>query len=448
MKNIFILSVILMLASCRHESSKEKAKEYWNNNQFELALDEISNAIKEHPDSGSFYTFRAAIYDIMSRYDEEINDLNKIIELNANEKDVLFAYHQRAVANSSIGLFEEALQDINYFIAHQGQGTASTDEMSEAYLNKASILYELNDKVEASANYYLALSNANDDIKASAYMGLANLSETPQEALDLLNKAISIAPDNAEILANMATIYLEQGDVERAYSDARKSFALDPYNAPNNFNLGQIHALYLNQPDSAKKYYERVIKIEPHSIKSTPAYINLAIMESQSDNFRAAYKYAQKAVKLMPDDDGILYNVAHILSDMQKTKEALDAVSKAIKINSTEVEYYNLKGAILIDMQKFDEAIDVFHKCIEVKPDFGGAYYNLGYIYGELDNHEQSIHFYNKAVQLNFDLEATLVNLALQEIKADRESNACVHLQKAYQLGRTDIKSLMDKYCK
>ena len=149
----------------------------------------------------------------------------------------------------------------------------------------------------------------------------------------------------------------------------------------------------------------------------------------------------------MPDDDGIQYNVAHILSDMQKTKEALDAVSKAIKINSTEVEYYNLKGAILIDMQKFDEAIDVFHKCIEVKPDFGGAYYNLGYIYGELDNHEQSIHFYNKAIQLNFDLEATLVNLALQEIKANRKPDACVHLKKAYQLGRTDIKSLMDKYC-
>ena len=57
MKYIFILSAIFMLASCQHKSSKEKAKEYWNNNQFELALIEISDAIKEHPDSSSFYTF-------------------------------------------------------------------------------------------------------------------------------------------------------------------------------------------------------------------------------------------------------------------------------------------------------------------------------------------------------------------------------------------------------
>lgn len=48
----------------------------------------------------------------------------------------------------------------------------------------------------------------------------------------------------------------------------------------------------------------------------------------------------------------------------------------------------------------------------------------------------------------NFDLEATLVNLALQEIKANKKASACAHLEEAYQLGRTDIKPLMNKYCK
>ena len=421
MKYIFILSAIFMLASCQHKSSKEKAKEYWNNNQFELALIEISDAIKEHPDSSSFYTFRAAIYDIMSKYDAEINDLNKIIELNESEKSILFAYHQRAVAKLSLGLLEEALKDVDYFIAHQE--TLSDEEIAEAYINKASILYELNDKVRAKENYHLALSNENDNIKANAYVGLANLAENPQDALDLLNKAVKIAPDNVEALANMATIYLEQGDVERAYSNAKKSFTFDPYNAPNNFNIGQIYALYLNQPDSAKKYFERAIKIEPYSIKSVPAYINLAIIEGNSGNLQNAYKYAQKAVELKPEDDGIQYNVAQILSDIQKTNEALSAVSKAIEIK-------------------------VFHTCIEIEPNFGGAYYNLGYIYGELNNYEQSIYFYNKAVQQNFDLEATLVNLALQEIKANKKASACAHLEEAYQLGRTDIKPLMNKYCK
>ncbi len=448
MKNISILFTILMLVSCLPKSSKEQAMAYWKNKQFKSALNEISKAIEENPDSSNFYLFRASIYDVMSDYEAEIQDLNKIIELNKNEKEVLNAYHQRGIVKSNLGLHQEGLNDIDYFISNKYKTALSTDEIAEAYINKASILYLLNDNIKAKEFYQLALSTTNSDIKASAYMGLANLSETPQEALKLLNKALNIAPDNAKIYANMATSYIEQEDIEKAYSCAKKSLSLDPYNAENNFNLGQIYYLYLSQPDSAKKYYERTIKIEPNSIKSAPAYINLAIMENYCGNFTNAYEYAMKATKLMPDNGDIQYNVAHILSNMQKTEEALHAISKAIEINPTEVEYYNLKGAILIGMQKYEEAISVFHKCKNIKPDFGGAYYNLGYIYGELHIHEQSIYYYNKAVQLNFDLKNTLVNLALQEIEANEISNACIHLKKAYQLGRTDIKPLLDRYCR
>ena len=68
----------------------------------------------------------------MSKYDAEINDLNKIIELNESEKSILFAYHQRAVAKLSLGLLEEALKDVDYFIAHQ---ETLSDEEPLFYMN-------------------------------------------------------------------------------------------------------------------------------------------------------------------------------------------------------------------------------------------------------------------------------------------------------------------------
>ena len=57
-----------------------------------------------------------------------------------------------------------------------------------------------------------------------------------QDALELLDKALKIDGNNALVLANRATIYLEQGDIEKAISDSKKSFYIDPYNASNNFN--------------------------------------------------------------------------------------------------------------------------------------------------------------------------------------------------------------------
>jgi tetratricopeptide (TPR) repeat protein len=434
-----------MLISCNpHEYSKEKAAQYWNNNQFELALSEISNAIKTHPDSSNYYIFRAMIYDAMTKYNEEKDDLDRVIALNYNMREVLLAYHERAAVNLNLGFLKEALNDVNYFIEHRD----TVGSLPEVYINKASILYQMGDSVNAKVFYHLALKDNDKSNKISALIGLSNLANSQNEALELLNKALELDSNDALALGNRATIYLEKNNIKGALLDCKKALALDPYIANNNFNLGQIYAMYLNKPDSAIKYFSRAIKLSPYSSNSAFAYMNLALLETEKGNLKKAYKHMKEAEKIMPNNDVIQYNYSHILSSIGKTKMALMAVSKAIEINPNEPEYYNTKGVIFINEHNYKDAVDIFTKCIEVDSTYGGAFYNLGYIYSELNKHSQSIFYYNKAVQLKFDLEATLVNLALQEIKVNKQSDACRHLHNAYVLGRTDVKPLMDKYCK
>lgn len=45
----------------------------------------------------------------MSKYNEELKDLDKIIQLNQNEREVMVAYHQRSIVKSNLGMFKEAL---------------------------------------------------------------------------------------------------------------------------------------------------------------------------------------------------------------------------------------------------------------------------------------------------------------------------------------------------
>ena len=49
MKRYLVIWGIFLLVSCQHQASKEKALEYWDNNQFQLALNEICNAIELYP---------------------------------------------------------------------------------------------------------------------------------------------------------------------------------------------------------------------------------------------------------------------------------------------------------------------------------------------------------------------------------------------------------------
>ena len=82
-----------------------------------------------------------------------------------------------------------------------------------------------------------------------------------------------------------------------------------------------MYVHYINDTDSARKYFERTIKIEPNSTNSALAYINLAIMASDGGNLAKSSQYAEKAIKIMPNNDGFYYNYAHILSNMWKIQK-------------------------------------------------------------------------------------------------------------------------------
>ena len=48
------------------------------------------------------------------------------------------------------------------------------------------------------------------------------------EAVDQANKVLSIDPDNYLGLMNISSIYLEQGELDSAYSAATKAIKLNP----------------------------------------------------------------------------------------------------------------------------------------------------------------------------------------------------------------------------
>lgn len=450
--HLVIFTVLILFFSCNNPSQhKKEAERYFNEKKYEHALIEINKAIESEPDSISHYTLRCLIFDFTGRYKEEISDLGKIIELNKkrNSKSVN-AHHQRAVAQIQLGLYNEALLDIDYFIDNRD----TVGSLIKAYLNKASILYKLNDYKNSVKYYELVLKENNgkeNSIESQALVGLANLSKSPKDALILLNKAILIDDSCVTAYGARGSIYIDLEKIDLAYDDFLKGISI---NNPNeidistlHFNMGQLFANYKNNNDSAAKYFENAIKLSPQSPNNGLIYMNLGVIKNREGKLDEALIDFQNAVAIDSKNDLILFNFAYLLSDLKRNTEALDKISKAIIINSSDADYFNLKGSILLDLSSFNEAEKEFKKALEINPNFGTAFYNLGYLFGEQNDHEQSIKYYDKAVLLNYDLEATLVNRALQKIEINQTSSACIDLEKAYKLGRTDIKPLIDKYC-
>lgn len=450
MKTRFIIFAVLsMLVSCVNPKDKrEEANRLWEAGKFDEALIAINKAIELEPDSVSNYAIRIFIYDATGKYEEEIADLTRIIELNKNSRS-LNAHHQRAVARIQLGQYDKALSDIDYFI--ENIGTDTIGNLAEAYLNKASILYKLSEFPKAKEFYELTIEE-NDGkekaIESQALVGLANLSKSPKEALKILNKAIDVDENNSMAYGARGSLFMDVFEnITEASKDLKTAIRLNPHDAVLAFNMGQLFANYTDQLDSAVLYYEMAIGLSPQSPNNGDIYMNLAVISHRTGNLNKALAEFKKSESFTPESDLMLYNYAMVLSDLGNNNEALSKISKAIDINSDDAEYFNLKGSILLDLSSFNEAETAFKKAISINPKYGGAYYNLGYLFGELNDPQQSIKYYDKAINLSFDLEATLVNRALQKIKINRTSEACADLKKAYNLGRTDIKPLIDKRC-
>ena len=449
MKNL-IYTFLFFLASCQNTKQDEiKAKQFFDEKNYEKALNEINKIIKLEPDSINNYVLRAMIYNSLGKYEEDILDLDKIISFKKSQnKDSisLMAFHQRALAEAQIGQYKKALSDIDVFINNRN----TIGSLSTAYINKASILGQSGNSENAQKYYELAIKENNKkdkSIDSQALVGLANLTKTLSKELIYLNEAISTDDKNPLAYANRSAVYFEIGKNNEAFSDSKKAILLDPSNSLVYSNLGKFYANYINNYDSALFYFQKAIELSSNSVENSKLIMNSAVINHRLGRYETALIAFKKAEETNPKDDVILYNMALLLSDMKNQDEALDKISKAIILKANNPEYLDLKGSILIDLNKFDEASEAFLSAIKLNQNYGRAYYNLGFLYGEQKNHKQSIKFYSNAVKLNYNLEETLVNLALEKIQDNQRGSACDDLKKAYRLGRKEIKSLISKYC-
>lgn len=444
---IVIIFAILFFSCSNQNVHRKEAERFFNEKKYEDALNEINKAIELQPDSLNHYTFRTEIYDLLGKYSEEITDLNKIIcSTKEGSWLSLTSYHQRAYAKMRGGMNQDALLDINYFINKRD----TIGKLAEAYLNKASILYNLNDIENSEKFYNLALkeNKPNDkSVESLALVGLANISQSTEEEMKLLNKAITINQNCSLAYGARGLINISLKKYENAYSDFKKALTIEPNNAVVSFNMGQLFMNYRVNADSAIFYLKKSIHNAPQNSDNDKIYMDIGILENQLGRLNDAFEDFKKAEKLNKNNDLILFNFAYLLSDMNNNDEALDKINRAIKINSKDADYFNLKGAILLEKKSYKDAEIEFKNAINLDPNLGVAYYNLGYLFSQIKNHEQSLKYYDNAIILDYNLQETLVNRALEKIDINNLSSACLDLEKAYSLGRTDIKPLIEQYC-
>lgn len=224
-------------------------------------------------------------------------------------------------------------------------------------------------------NFAEKVETANPDIhllKGSAWLIMGN--ET--EAKASFRKALKHADGDAdEILYNIASAFVQIGEIKKAIS-----------------------------------YFSQAVKINP---KNNYALYDLAFFYDQMGDYKKSIKY----YNLFIDNDTYNYtawfNLGIVFNKANKHKKAIKAYEYALAINENfHMALFNI-GNALANSEKFEEAIKKYREYLEVDPDNDDAYCYLGECYLNLGDNVNSELYYEKALEINENNDTACFGIGL-----------------------------------
>jgi tetratricopeptide (TPR) repeat protein len=199
-----------------------------------------------------------------------------------------------------------------------------------------------------------------------------------KEALQDVNKAISIDSMFAETYSLKGYILLKSDSIKPSLYNFKKSIALKDNNIYNYYYCAEIYSLVGNF-NEAENWYKKAIQIDK---KFPEAYFGLANLQRRRYiyQFKESEDLYKKVIELNPSFYLAYFNIGLMYISSNPTK-AIRNLNKAIEINPTFAHAYFVRGHIERDLNHISETYNDWNKAIELDPKNNTYRTSLGFLY-------------------------------------------------------------------
>ena len=317
-----------------------------------------------------FSAFKAAD-GINTNYDNQLQILtsdivNSAIEDNAEKR------------------FSEAA--VKLYLAYQ-----VNPEVNKDYLYYAASSSVNASEFEIALSYYLKLKEINYDGITKQYLAKSvktgedvELSESEFNLFKKTKEYTDFREENTEsklpeIIKNIALIYVQLGDNEKAMSAVQEARKDDPKDL--NLILSEANLyLGLNQNDRFESLMKQAIEQDPNN---ATLYYNIGVVNAKAGNVVSAREYYEKAIELDENFDSSYLNLVSLILEAESPiREEMEGLGRS----SADNKRYNDLTKKLDDLYK--ECVPILEKLISISPENEGAINTLMNIYGTLGNTE------------------------------------------------------------
>jgi putative PEP-CTERM system TPR-repeat lipoprotein len=319
-----------------------------------------------------------------------------------------------------------------------------------------------NEYVQAKQLFEQALEMDRNVYSLVANSRIAATESTTQEALDFLEEAREIAPENTEVLAGLASVmsrngewtraiehysqilerlpglvdirvlraeaYAQTGDFSAARADIQAVLTRDPSHVPARHLLALLD-LTAKSYESAQRLAEEVLQSAPNHFKS---HYVLGVAHYAQDRFEQATAHLEQYVSTQPNHAAAvrLLGAAHIR--LKRFEQAIERLKDFdSRYGHRDAILLQLLGTAYLSHGEFENAIDVIQRALAISPELARSRDQLvlsliatGRIQGAIDQIELALNLPESSAR-----DDLLLVLAYRQKKD--YTKAYSHLEKA-----------------
>ncbi|MFW9982622.1 MAG: tetratricopeptide repeat protein [Candidatus Thorarchaeota archaeon] len=228
-----------------------------------------------------------------------------------------------------------------------------------------------------------------DFTQAHANRGRVLLALGPGKAADALQSiesALNLKPDDIEIIRDKAAALHALGRTEDELASYRRMSELTPNEWGVWVRIGDIE-LELGNFETSIDSYDRAIALK-HDI--VPAFIRRSIALVMIERWKDAIKSAETATKLDPDNSEAWLIRGDVHLRAGRHNSAMKALKKASELDPEDAAVENTMGMVAYKDGKLKEAVKHLRRALIRKRNYPAALRNLGLILMELEEWEDA----------------------------------------------------------
>ena len=229
-----------------------------------------------------------------------------------------------------------------------------------------------------------------------------------EDAESELKRSLASRPNYIPAIRALAELHAKKGELNEAISLYQRIVRLTPKNISARARLAELYS-WNGDYEKAIVLYEDTLKLDP---ENQGVKTSLATVLRWAQRFGKAERLYKEVLEEEPDNYEALKGLAKTYALMGDYPDAIAHLNKAIELYPDAPELYKERGTVLAWQKKFKQAVENLKKAVELKPDYAQAYKTLGDVYYWMKDYKASIEAYKKALSIESDSVESHLSLA------------------------------------